>query len=107
MPFLASETYPIPHKDILSWTFDNPEYDQDMPVSTPPSLRECLLMIYDKIYVDAANPSRSISCRQAKSIIRKMVAGFHAAGLKKGDCVLLHSFNDVRFPVPRLGFILI
>lgn len=33
MPFLAEETIPIPNKDILSWTFDNPQYDQDKPVS--------------------------------------------------------------------------
>jgi len=28
-------------------------------------------------------------------MIRQLVAGLHAAGLKKGDCVCLHSFNDV------------
>lgn len=29
-------------------------------------------------------------------IIRKLVAGFRAAGLKEGDCVCISSFNDVR-----------
>jgi hypothetical protein len=49
-----------------------------------------------QIYIDAKNPSGSISSNQARVIIRKLVAGLHAAGLKKGDCVCLHSFNDVR-----------
>lgn len=48
-----------------------------------------------QIYIDAKDVSRSISSNQARVLIRKLVAGFHAAGLKKGDCVCLHSFNDV------------
>lgn len=50
-----------------------------------------------QMYIDARNTERSISNNQAKAIVRKLVAGFHAAGLKRGDCVVLHSFNDVRF----------
>ena len=48
-----------------------------------------------KIYVDAKDPSRSYSSNQARVFIRSMIGGFQAAGLKKGDCVCLHSFNDV------------
>lgn len=51
-----------------------------------------------QIYIDASNPARSISARQARSIIRRLVAGFRAAGLDKGDTVCLHSFNDVVWP---------
>lgn len=52
-----------------------------------------------QVYIDAKDPSRAISASQARSLIRKLVAGLHAAGLKKGDCVCIHSFNDVKtFP---------
>jgi hypothetical protein len=30
--FPAEETIPIPTKDILSWLFDDQEYDPDKPV---------------------------------------------------------------------------
>ncbi|KAF7879023.1 hypothetical protein EAF04_000223 [Stromatinia cepivora] len=79
MVFLAEKSVHIPTKDLLSWIFDDIPYDQDA-----------------KTYIDANDPSRSISAKQARIIVRKLVAGFHAAGLKKGDCVCLHSFNDVR-----------
>lgn len=48
-----------------------------------------------QIYIDAHNPTRSISCNQARKLIRQIIAGLRAAGLQKGDCVLIHSFNDV------------
>jgi hypothetical protein len=32
MPFLAKEHIPIATKDILSWIFDEPTFDQDTPV---------------------------------------------------------------------------
>ncbi|TGO69394.1 hypothetical protein BOTNAR_0011g00090 [Botryotinia narcissicola] len=67
MVFLAEKTVDIPTKDISSWIFDNVPYDQDAV-----------------IYIDAADPSRSISASQARIIIRRLVAGFHAAGLKRG-----------------------
>lgn len=79
MPFLAQSHLPIPTQDLLSWMLDKPQYDVDMP-----------------IYVDAANPERSISHRQARVMVRRLAAGFKKAGLKKGDVVCIHSFNDVR-----------
>lgn len=84
MPFLSNERPPIPTKDILSWYFDDPQLDQDKP-----------------IYIDSANLSRSYSHRQAKTAIRKIAAGLRAYGLKKDDCVCIHSFNDVRRPKLR------
>jgi hypothetical protein len=33
MAFRAKTSVPIPSKDILSWSLDDPEYDQDRPVS--------------------------------------------------------------------------
>ncbi|KAL2399759.1 Phenylacetyl-CoA ligase epaB [Exophiala dermatitidis] len=88
MPFLAQERVPIPNKDILSWTFDEQHYDQDKPV-----------------YLDALDPSRSISSRQARGIIRKLIAGFRAAGVAKGDCVCIHSFNDIYYSMLFLGIV--
>ncbi|KAK7527985.1 4-coumarate-CoA ligase-like protein [Phyllosticta citriasiana] len=66
MPFLASEHFHIPDQDILSWSFDAPQYDLDRPV-----------------YIDAAKPSRTINARQARGLIERLVAGFKAAGVKK------------------------
>jgi hypothetical protein len=35
MPFLAQKHLPISNKDLLSWIFDQPDYDLDTPVSGP------------------------------------------------------------------------
>jgi len=64
----------------MSWHFDNPTFDQDKP-----------------IYIDAADSSRCYSHRQAKTTILKLAAGLKVIGLKKDDCVCLHSFNDVPY----------
>jgi hypothetical protein len=32
MPFPAEEQIAIPNKDLLSWMFDNQQYDADKPV---------------------------------------------------------------------------
>jgi hypothetical protein len=78
MPLLAKHLVPVPNTDLLSWMFDNPPYDEDMP-----------------IYIDAANPSRSLSCRQARTMVRKLAAGLRKAGVQTGDCVCVGAFNDV------------
>nr|OQO31797.1 hypothetical protein B0A51_00699 [Rachicladosporium sp. CCFEE 5018] len=88
MPFLAKEHHPIPTKDLLSWTFDDQSYDQD-----------------DPIYIDALKPSNNISSRQARKLIRQLVAGFHAAGLQQGDVVNIHSFNSIWYPIFLLGVV--
>ena len=88
MPFLAKEHHPIPTTDILSWSFDSISYNEDEP-----------------IYVDGLNPQNSISARQARSIIRKLIAGLQAIGLQKGDCVCINSFNDIYYPMLFLGLV--
>lgn len=65
--------------DLVSWTFGNENYDQNR-----------------EIYLDPDNPGRSITASEARSLVRKLVAGFKAVGLQRGDCVCLHAFNDVR-----------
>lgn len=88
MPWLSDIHVDIPNQDLLSWMFDNPQYDIDKP-----------------IYIDAANPSRTISCRQGKLMARQLAAGFRAAGLKKGDCVCMHAFNDICYSMAFLGIV--
>ncbi|KAG0650962.1 Acyl-ligase azaF [Hyphodiscus hymeniophilus] len=87
MVFKAERTIDIPNKDLLSWTFDENKWEQDEPR-----------------YIDAKDPKRSISLKQARSIIRKLVAGFHAAGLKKGDCPFI-DIRQIYYPMMFLGII--
>ncbi|KAF2750804.1 4-coumarate-CoA ligase-like protein [Sporormia fimetaria CBS 119925] len=88
MPFLAQEHVPIPAKDLLSWIFDEQTYDPDKP-----------------IYVDAEQPDRTISSRQARAIVKRLNAGFSAHGLEKGDCVCMLSFNDIYYSMAFLGIV--
>nr|POF05925.1 acyl-coa ligase azaf [Quercus suber] len=88
MPFLAKDHHPVSTKDINSWMFDDLKYDQD-----------------DPIYINALDSSKSISARQAKKLIRQLAAGFRVLGVKQGDCVLIHSFNDIYYPLAFLGII--
>ncbi|KAI9706808.1 MAG: hypothetical protein M1820_004779 [Bogoriella megaspora] len=88
MPFLATEKCQLSNKDILSWIFDNPTYDLDKP-----------------IYVNSDSPSEYISARQAKLLIRQLCAGFRKLGLKPGDCVTVHAFNSIYYPIVVLGII--
>ncbi|KAL4894993.1 AMP-binding enzyme [Aspergillus ambiguus] len=80
MIFEPASRVPVPTTDVISYIFSNPDYNHDEP-----------------IYVDVHNPSRSISYNQAQSIIRKLVAGLRAWGVRKGDCVAIHSFNDIYY----------
>ena len=64
--------------DLVSWVFGNQSYDQDRV-----------------IYVDADQPERSITAKQARQRVRQLIAGFRAGGLRKGDCICIHAFNDV------------
>ncbi len=78
--------------DLVSWIFGNRDYDQDT-----------------KIYIDPEDSRRSISANEARAYVRKYVAGWKAVGLKPGDCVCVHAFNDVRLkflisPFSCLGF---
>lgn len=88
MVFKQSDELKVPAKDITSWYFDNPKVDDDKPV-----------------YIDVQNPKRHYTFGQARSTIRKLVAGFRKAGLKKGDVVCLHSFNDINYPILVNGIV--
>ena len=60
-----------------------------------------------KIYIDAANPERTISANQARTLLRKLVAGLRRWGVRPGqkDVVCLHAFNDIMYPVLALAII--
>ncbi|KAH8699235.1 hypothetical protein BGW36DRAFT_293241 [Talaromyces proteolyticus] len=86
--FQADRQLDLPTKDILSYIFDNPNYDQDKP-----------------IYIDVHSTSRSISCNQARKIVRQLIAGLRAAGVQQGDCIAIHSFNDIYYCMLVLAII--
>ncbi|KAK4497617.1 hypothetical protein PRZ48_010270 [Zasmidium cellare] len=88
MVFKQPDQLKVPGKDITSWYFDNPKVDDNKPV-----------------YIDVQNPNRHYTFGQARSTIRKLVAGFRKAGLKKGDVVCLHSFNDINYPILVNGIV--
>ncbi|KAJ5875745.1 uncharacterized protein N7473_013092 [Penicillium subrubescens] len=88
MIFEPAERTLLPTKDLLSYIFDDPPYDQDKP-----------------IYIDVRDPKRSISCNQARTLIRSLIAGMRASGLRQGDCVLIHSFNDINYSILVLAII--
>jgi non-ribosomal peptide synthetase component E (peptide arylation enzyme) len=51
--------------------------------------------------VDAVDENRFFTYDSAKTTIQQLAAGLRAVGVKKGDCVLIHSFNDV-YPLVAL-----
>ncbi|KAK3714260.1 hypothetical protein LTR37_007846 [Vermiconidia calcicola] len=55
--------------------------------------------------VDVDDTSRSLSWHQARCMVRKLVAGFRAAGLKPGDCVSIAAFNDIMYPMLFRGLV--
>ena len=86
--FEATPCPPLNTKDILSWIFDACPYAPNKPLDH-----------------EAANPTRTISFNQARATIRKLIAGLRSLGVKPGDCVLLHSFNDIHYPILGLSII--
>ncbi|KAL2026323.1 hypothetical protein VTO58DRAFT_102303 [Aureobasidium pullulans] len=83
MPRLSRYQLDIPFKDVLSFCSETQsKIDQDEP-----------------IYIDCRNPTQSISSREAWKLIRTLIAGFRHAGLKAGDCVCIHTFNFIHYPI--------
>ncbi|KAH6675739.1 hypothetical protein B0J14DRAFT_371673 [Halenospora varia] len=78
----------IPFVDILSWTFGNTDYDLDKP-----------------LFINAHDEAESISYNQARSYVKKLIAGLKAKGLQPGNSVCLHSFNSVYYSLIYLAVI--
>ncbi|KAK5991639.1 Phenylacetyl-CoA ligase epaB [Cladobotryum mycophilum] len=90
MPFLSQSNVEIPTTDLTTWFFhDNPEISD---VNNP-------------IFIDTEEPSRYYTHSTAQNTIRKLVAGLRAHGLRKGECVCVHSFNDIDYPILVNGII--
>ncbi|KAJ5678551.1 uncharacterized protein N7477_004184 [Penicillium maclennaniae] len=88
MIFEPTERILLPTKDVLSYIFDDPPYDEDQP-----------------IFIDTRDHSRSISCNQARKLVRLLISGLRASGFRNGDCVLVHSFNDINYSILVLAII--
>ncbi|KAI5302175.1 hypothetical protein KEM56_000949 [Ascosphaera pollenicola] len=89
MEYFKPQSYlSVPTQDICSWLFDRASYNPDKPV-----------------YIDAHDPSFCISWNQAARMVRQLIAGLRAAGFKKGDCLNLHSFNDIHYSIIVLATI--
>ncbi|MCJ1282603.1 hypothetical protein MMC26_001928 [Xylographa opegraphella] len=74
--------------DVVSWTLGNTGYDQEKA-----------------IIIDTSRPNRSISASQARRLVRHIVAGLKATGLRTGDYVCILSYNHVFYPLLCLGII--
>ncbi|KAF3915805.1 S-dihydroxybenzoyltransferase [Orbilia brochopaga] len=83
----GENTFDIPYTDLLTWLFKS-DYDHDR-----------------KILVDALHPERFITTNQAKSMVRSLIGGLRSIGVKPGDSVCVHSFNDILYPIVALAII--
>ncbi|KAK6586677.1 hypothetical protein PZA11_001734 [Diplocarpon coronariae] len=103
--------------DILSWTFArSPEgEDEHKPVS-PSSARKPLgskattreeseerLTGLPQLYIDAANPHRSLSYARTRSQVRRLIAGFARHGVQKGDCVCVINYTSLYLSIIGAG----
>ncbi|KAL8830426.1 MAG: hypothetical protein Q9170_005740 [Blastenia crenularia] len=57
------------------------------------------------VLIDAHDPSRFLTFNTARTTVRKLIAGFQAQGLEKGDCVCINAFNDIYYPIVMLAII--
>ncbi|KAG9583303.1 acetyl-CoA synthetase-like protein, partial [Aureobasidium melanogenum] len=88
MVYRPSEYREVPPVDLLSWIFENNGVDSERD-----------------ILIDAADHRNRLNTRQAISLVRKLIAGFRAAGLKAGDTVCVHAFNSILYPLLYFGII--
>ena len=71
-----------PATDLLSFAFEGPyEVHQHQP-----------------LYIDAEDPSRSLDARQFRKLVRSLIAGLRAAGLQRGESVLVNLANSKLLP---------
>ncbi|KPI35469.1 putative acyl-coenzyme A synthetase [Cyphellophora attinorum] len=88
MPLPSSGTYPLSHKDVVSFTLDEPSYDNNRPV-----------------LIDPSDTSNYYTHASARKLVRQLIAGLRAAGLRHGDAVCVHSFNSITYPLLVLAII--
>ncbi|KAJ6076083.1 hypothetical protein N7499_008064 [Penicillium canescens] len=59
----------------------------------------------EALIIDAHEPDRALSGAQLKLLVRTLMAGFRAHGVKKGDCVLVNLRNNVLYTAIFLAII--
>lgn len=79
--FLPSEYRDISSRDLLSHIFNN---HTETDTSNP-------------IYIDAANPSNSLSRAQCRLLVRQLIAGLRHLGVKPGHSVAVHAYNSIYY----------
>jgi 4-coumarate--CoA ligase len=57
------------------------------------------------VLIDPTNPTTHFTHRTAKDTVCRLIAGLHAAGLRHGDTVCIHSFNSIVYPLVVLAII--
>lgn len=88
--------YGPPDIDLLSFVFENGGGDQSKPVILPMTSNLHTHRLNNlQVLIDASDASRYVTPRSARKITRQLIAGLRAEGLRPGDCVCIHSFNDV------------
>jgi len=76
----------------------------DIPITDLVSYAFAKQRAYDpqtKLFISADDPSLNLTADETIALVKKLIAGLQAAGLKKGDAVLLHLANHVRRHHPR------
>jgi acyl-CoA synthetase (AMP-forming)/AMP-acid ligase II len=58
-----------------------------------------------QVYRDPEDPNHFFSHNLAKALIKRLIAGFRATGLKHGETILVHSFNSIYYPIVILSII--
>ena len=86
MPEKSRYSIEIPSKSILDWLFPEDQEASDVP-----------------IWIDAEDPKRSLSPRQALQWSKKLGVGLQRLGLKENDVVLIYSTNHIFIPVVYFG----
>lgn len=101
--WVSPQSIQIPSTDVLTFAFANLDrYDNNSPVVC--LTKNLLLRIeigansipLSQIFVDAKDPTNRISAKEALQTVRKLIKGLKELGLKEGECVCLHAYNNVR-----------
>ncbi|RVX70429.1 hypothetical protein B0A52_05928 [Exophiala mesophila] len=81
----------LPETDLLSYLFGTSTSGIEIPDQP--------------IWLDAGNPSRSISKRDALAYIKRFALGLERLGIRQGDVVLMFTPNHIFVPIAYLGTI--